>query len=407
MIRSTNVILKYSNTTKQQTVDLILNEYLKVTQFFIDYIWNNYSTQDKIPSLMPKEITQKAETWFTARMIQASAKQASGIVRGTREKHNKRLFVLSNLTKQGKFKQARKLQQIIDKNPITKPKLKSIEAELDSRFVKIEYNKNTIFDGWLTIGSIGKNIKLQIPFKSHKALEKLKNNGKQKSGIRLSNKLATFTFELPELSKQEGKTVGVDIGMKTAFTCSDGKFCNRKLNGHNVDSVCRIISRKKKGSKGFERACRHRRNLIGYYKNQLDWQNIKQLRIEDIKYLRFRKRTSRYMSTFVYRTFFDSLVQTCEVLGVQVFKVCPTYTSQRCSRCGWTRKRNRNGKVFKCGKCGYTTDSDFNGSVNISLDLPVISKVERLRRVNMLGFFWHVNVVDEGQEFVVPAVRKL
>jgi len=42
-----------------------------------------------MPSLMPKEITDLADTWFSARMVQACAKQACGIVRGCR------LFIIS------------------------------------------------------------------------------------------------------------------------------------------------------------------------------------------------------------------------------------------------------------------------------------------------------------------------
>ena len=177
--------------------------------------------------------------------------------------------------------------------------------------------------------------------------------------------------------------------MNRAFSCSDGNCCDDKLNCHNIESVCKIISRKKRGSKGFKKACIHRKNLIGYYKNKINWQDIKELRIESIKYLRYKKRTSRYMSSFVYRTYFDSLKLTSERFGVQVIEVNPTYTSQRCSCCGWTRKRNRNGKQFKCSHCGFVLDADLNASINVSFDLKPIGKKERLRRINMLGFFWH------------------
>lgn len=193
--------------------------------------------------------------------------------------------------------------------------------------------------------------------------------------------------------------------MKTAFATSDNHYSEQALNGHTIESVCKIISRKKKGSKGFKKACKHRKNLIGFYKNQLDWKNIKVIRIENIKNLRYKKRTSRYLSSFVYREFFETLEQTAERFGVQVEAVCPTYTSQRCSRCSWTRKSNRNGKRFKCCKCGYATDADLNSAVNISLDLKPIGKKERQKRLNLAGFYWSSQVVS-GQEHIVPVVQK-
>lgn len=393
MIRSAKITLKFSNKNKLDNIDLFLDEYKIVTQFFVDYLWNNYPINKKIPNLLPKTITEQVRTWLSKRMIQCSAKQASGIVRGCRKKLEKRTHTYNKLIKENQIKRAKKLLHIIKTNPITKPYLTSIEAELDSRFIKIEENNNTSFDGWITITSIGNKLKLTLPFNNHKHLNKLKKVGKQLNGLRLDKTKATFMFEIEKEPKNKGKTVGVDIGIKTPFTASDGNYCETKLNGHTIETVCKILSRKKKGSHGFLKTCKHRTNLIGYYKNQLDWTNIKTLRIENIRNLRYKRSSSRYLTHFVYREFFDKLELTAEMQGVLVEQVNPTYTSQRCSCCGWVRKRNRYGKLFKCGKCGYTADADFNGSVNISFNLPEISKEERLRKNNITGFYWN-NVIS-------------
>lgn len=406
MIRSTQLTLKFANQAKLDKVSCFLDEYKNVTQYFVDYLWDNFSIGEKIPSLLPKDITEKVHTWLSARAIQASAKQASGIVRGCRKKHEKRLYVYKKLNEQCKFKKARKLYKIIENNPIAKPKLENIEAELDERFVKFNCKKGTTFDSWLNITSIGNKYKIVLPIKYHKHFKELKNEGIQLKGIRISKKAINVSFELPDKNKNEGKTVGIDIGMKTAFTSSDGNYSEHDLNGHTIESVCKIIARKKRGSKGFKRACKHRKNLIGFYKNQLDWNNIKTIKIENIKNLRYKKRTSRYLNSFVYHEFFEQLRQTAERLGVQVQTVCPTYTSQRCSCCGWTRKSNRNGKRFKCDKCGFTADADLNGAVNISLDLKPITTKERQKRLNLTGFYWSSNI-ESGQEFIVPVVQKL
>jgi hypothetical protein len=405
MIRSTKVTLKYANQNKKETLAAILNEYNKLAQFFVDYLWENYPISTKIPTLLPKNITEKAKTWLSKRMVQCCGKQASGIVRGCRKKHEKRIYVYNKLKEKNQNKQAKKLAHFIKINPISKPQLNSIQAELDSRFVEIEYNNKTSFDGWVNLGSIGNKLKLKIPIKSHIHLNQLKQQGKQLTGIRMSQHAATFMFELPEKSKITGKTVGIDIGIKSAFTCSDTNNNEDDCNGHTIETVCKKLARKKKGSKAFIKATKHRRNLIGYYKNKLDWMNIKTIKIEKIVKLRYKTKCSRYLSHFVYHEFFESLKKTAEQQGVLVEEVCPTYTSQRCSCCGWTRKRNRNGKRFNCGNCGYTTDADFNASVNISLDLIPIRKSERHKRLNLAGFFWPVETLS-GKEFIVSSVQK-
>jgi len=64
-----------------------------------------------------------------------------------------------------------------------------------------------------------------------------------------------------------------------------------------------------------------------------------------------------------------------EDLSKIVMYVNPKHTSQKCSRCGYINKRNRDGAKFKCKNCGYELNANLNASRNIG----VLGKSEYFR----------------------------
>jgi len=212
MIKSTKTSIKFARTNKKNNIDLFLKEYKNVLVQFVDLLWNT----ENIPTLLPKEITNQVTTWLSARMVQCAGKQASGIIRGVYKKQNKQKYILNKLIEEGQVKKARKLQKIIDQIKLSKPNIDNIEAELDSRFIKIDLNNKTSFDGWIVIGSIGNKLKIKIPFKKSKHFNKMIELGKIKTGIRIGNKEITFMFDLSDpIKKETGITLGIDIGQNT------------------------------------------------------------------------------------------------------------------------------------------------------------------------------------------------
>lgn len=399
MIKSTKTTLKFSNKKKLESLSLFVDEYRRVVSLFVDMLWD----VSDIRCLLDKEITDRVDTWSSARAVQCAGKQASGIVRGCRKKQSKRLFQVNKFKKMGMFKKARKLQKIYDNVKVSKPNIQLVQPELDSRFVKIDMDNKTGFDGWLTLSSLGNKLKIVIPFKKTKHFNKMLERGTVKDGVRISKENITFLFDLAEPTPiQFGKIIGIDIGQKTTLTCSDGQIIDTDKHGHTYSSICQKLSRKKKGSKNFEQTDKHRSNYIRWAVNRLNLNGVKKINLERIKHLRKGKKSSRLLSHWNYAELVDKLEEKLNDAGVQIVKVSPTYTSQRCSRCGWTRKRNRKGKQFKCDKCSFECDADLNGSLNISFDLPSIKKEERLQRKNITGFFW--NVVNK--EPIVPCVRE-
>ncbi|MEK6883176.1 MAG: hypothetical protein AABY22_26355, partial [Nanoarchaeota archaeon] len=186
IIRSSSVSLKFGNSNKLLEINDLLLEYLRITQYFIDIFWPMAQMDVKIKSLTPKNITEKAETWFSARMVQACAKQASGIVRGTMQEAKNLIKRAEKLKKDGKTKISRNIFRKGLEKKNGKPELKTIEAQLDNRFFKFEKSNKTEFDYWLIIGSTGKN-KITLPIRAHKHFNKFQKEGKILNSIRLSN----------------------------------------------------------------------------------------------------------------------------------------------------------------------------------------------------------------------------
>lgn len=63
--------------------------------------------------------------------------------------------------------------------------------------------------------------------------------------------------------------------------------------------------------------------------------------------------------------FINRLFNKAESAGKQVFFVSPAYTSQRCHKCGYICRENRNENKFHCKKCGHKDHADINAAKNI------------------------------------------
>ncbi len=399
MIKSSKLSVKFANTKKLIKLNNFIDDYTLLVNQFIDILWN----ENDIPALLPKAITSKVSTNLSARIIQCAGKQASGIVRGTKKKQEKRMWMACELHKQGRHKQARRLKHKINETVVSKPIIDHVNPELDSRFVKMDFDNLTTFDGYITLSSFYKKSKIIIPVKKSKHFNELAVIGTLKVGIRLNKKYMTFMFELPDAPKrQQGSVIGIDIGQNDVISCSNGFQSKPDQHNHTLKSICDRLVKKKKGSKSFCKTQQHRTNFINYSINQLNIDNVKEIRLENIKNMRKGMRSSKSLSHWTYTEIFDKIAAKCQDAGVQIKTISPTYTSQRCSVCGWTRKSNRNRKQFKCGNCGFTHDSDLNASINISLDLKPLGKKERLQKINKQGFYW----LAVGQALIVPDVQK-
>ncbi|PHQ41871.1 transposase [Halorubrum sp. C191] len=91
---------------------------------------------------------------------------------------------------------------------------------------------------------------------------------------------------------------------------------------------------------------------------------------ENLTGIRDRMARAKRFHAWAFRRLYEYVEYKAETLDIEVEQVSPAYTSQRCSKCGFTHERNRKSKhQFVCQKCDYELNADYNASKNIARKL--------------------------------------
>lgn len=429
--------LENLNSHRLESIRNFLSEYQKATLFYIDYLFNNritYSIGSEKKD--PKSKTNNSKRIIkifdikndelncplflstkdfvpeninlSQRALNAAATQALGIIRACVDKRKRLLFTLSEAKKNKQ--DTKRIIRKLRKAKVIYPQISSIKAELSTQCFKFENKKNAKhFDCFGVLSSIGKSFgKILIPFNYNSHSKQLGVSGERMTSILLSDKYLYIRWK-QDLPKQKtiGEIVGLDQGIKTCLTLSDGQV-SKELDDNDLDKITNKIARKKLGSKAFHRAIDHRNNYIGWAVNQLKFSNIKELRIEKISNFRQGKKTSKKLNYFGEKVIMDRIYKKCLVTGVRYVEQNSAYKSQRCSKCGYVHKNNRKGKNFYCLHCSFQADADFNASKNqVGNLLPLERFLGQLDNKDK-GFFWKEEGISDlvGQELTVPVTRK-
>ena len=304
-----------------------------------------------------------------------------------------------------------RINEIINKYKLVKPCFLWINPELSSKCCDIE--KGNSFDYFLRIKSIGELYgHIKIPIKNTKVSLKWLKNGTLLNSFSIGQDSISLRFNITNKNINSGtKIIGIDQGMKDVATLSDHQTTPKQdIHGYSLESIINILSRKKKGSDAFFKAQEHRKNFINWSINQLNFDDVREVRLEKIWNIGYKRRTSRKLSHWTNTLIRDKITRKCEELEVSVIEQDSSYRSQRCSCCGLVRKANRKGKVYKCKACKFEADADYNASLNHVIDLPEISWQFRSQRNNLRsGFYWKPSGLFnvEGVELRVPLSNKL
>ena len=367
MFRSSALTLKFATSKKLNTLDLVFDEYTRVVNLYIDAL--NQAKE------LPKFTSFKVETWLSARLQQCAGKQAAEIVKSTRKKDREIRFKKYKkiykyfLNKQRQIKFIGKKFGELNLNYKIKPRYDGKSINLDNRFWSLNTSLNS-FDYWIKLCSIGNKIGLFLPLKNHKHNKKF-SNWKQAGSCRLLRNNGKFKIELiyeqaaPKLAKPN-KILAIDAGINCLMSCSDGRQIGLELK-----RLLSELNKKQQKSKSYQRKLTQIHNYVRWCVNQLDWGNLSDLVIENLKYIqidtkkRVNKATRKLLSKWNLGLWHRAIEQKCEANCVCLHQVEPRYTSQTCPRCGNVDKGNRDGTLFRCTSCGYEANADLNASINI------------------------------------------
>ena len=186
----------------------------------------------------------------------------------------------------------------------------------------------------------------------------------------------SYDLPTPE-TKPVANPVGIDMGVSKRLTLSNGETVEkREIDRKKLIRLQRSVSRKVKGSnnrrkavsllaKEWQRLTDKERDylhrLTAEIARMYDFIAVEKLKTKNM--LRNRN-LARSISEQAWGKFITLLNEKAESAGVKMAEVDPGGTSQECSNCGATVKKDLSVRTHKCD-CGYEADRDVNAAINI------------------------------------------
>ncbi len=177
-----------------------------------------------------------------------------------------------------------------------------------------------------------------------------------------------------------GKTIGLDVGLRSFYTDSEGhaepnpRFYRKAEQA--LRQLGRRVSRKVKGSHNRKKAVKtlarkhlriqrqrkdHAVKLARCVVTSHDFIALEDLKVRNMKR---NRHLSKSISDASWTQFRNWVEYFGKVFGKVTVAVNPAYTSQICSGCGQTVKKDLTMRQHICG-CGVNMDRDFNAALNI------------------------------------------
>src|SRR2546421_3887258 len=231
-------------------------------------------------------------------------------------------------------------------------------------------------DGRVTLSKIG-----SVKMVSHRPIKgKVKTCTVQRSST--GKWYVSFSCECePERLSEAPSQVGIDIGLKTFATLSNGEeIANPRFFRKEEKALAKVQRKHSQLAKGTRQRRKHRKVVarvherIAFRRDNFTHQESRQIvdrfgmiAVEDLHVNRMTHNhcLAKSIADASWSEFFSKLSCKAEEAGRQLVKVNPAYTSQTCSTCGHRQKMPLDVRVFDCPCCHVHLDRDLNASLNI------------------------------------------
>lgn len=224
--------------------------------------------------------------------------------------------------------------------------------------------------------------------------------------------------------EKTGEVIGVDVGIKTLATCSDGStFANPKVLAAKSKRLARWqrkVARRVKGSQNrkkakakvaqlHKRVADTRRDAHNKAARAIVDKRPSVIVFEDlnVKGMFKNRRLARSLSDAAISDFGRILSYMAEDAGIEVRKAGRFFASSKlCSCCGWKNESlTLSDRTFKCASCETALDRDLNAALNLrntvsstgiyacgdyvrpDASLAAISEAGTLSRMSAVGIF--------------------
>lgn len=200
----------------------------------------------------------------------------------------------------------------------------------------------------------------------------------------------TLGIDVPEKANENntGETLGIDLGIKTFATVSDGTVIsniNKSKPSKSIYKKIKYFQRKldrcKKGSNNRIKVAnklkllhRRLRNIRSNHIHQATAMLVKtkpvKIVIECLNVLGMLKnrKLSRAISEAGFYEFARQLEYKCKLHGIEFLKADRFFPSSKlCSKCGCKKdKLKLSERTYHCEHCGNVMDRDLNAAINLS-----------------------------------------
>ena len=353
-----NISERYKQTCQYQVVGM-LNSYISNVKLrFVDKVMNSSIENDVRIKLL---YINKYKKWFSKEVVMKKNPIEPEILHLARH-------IFKKLTK-------------------NKPKYKSINLSLDGKVVKIiPSDGTTTFDYWLKISTLVKSKPVMIPLTTNEYFNS--QEGIIKNSIQINKKNNTLTFSLIKSIDVDKSYVanklsilGLDVGLVNLFATNHGDLLGKKAMNY-IKNMDKIITKlmanlqkqniKPNDSKRYVKLIKKVKSFIKNEINRVLNKLVKRYKPSEIhvEKLDFRgqnigKVNNRLLNNFGKSTIRKKLSSLSECKLIVIKEKNPAYTSQECSNCHYTDKKNRKTQSeFVCKCCGLKINADVNASRN-------------------------------------------